>query len=70
MPMGKPMAWILTITKNIAAQSCAPQAGRSRWTTWRRPPPSFDADSEEAVALEQAMKVLGDQSGAESDLHA
>ena len=70
MPMGKPMAWILTITKNIA-RTKLPSAGRQiPLDDLEETTPSFDRDSEEAVALEQAMKVLGDQERQILILHA
>ena len=70
MPMGKPMAWILTITKNIARTKLRSAARQIPLDDLEETTPSFDRDSEEAVALEQAMKVLGDQERQILILHA
>lgn len=70
MPMGKPMAWILTITKNIARTKLRPAGRQIPLDDLEETTPSFDRDSEEAVALEQAMKVLGDQERQILILHA
>ena len=70
MPMGKPMAWILTITKNIARTKLRSAGRQIPLDDLEEPTPSFDRDSEEAVALEQAMKVLGDQERQILILHA
>ena len=70
MPMGKPMAWILTITKNIARTKLRSAGRQIPLDDLGETTPSFDRDSEEAVALEQAMKVLGDQERQILILHA
>ena len=70
MPMGKPMAWILTITKNIARTKLRSAGRQIPLDDLEETTPSFDRDSEEAVALEQAMKVLGDQERQMLILHA
>lgn len=70
MPMGKPMAWILTITKNIARTKLRSSGRQIPLDDLEETTPSFDRDSEEAVALEQAMKVLGDQERQILILHA
>lgn len=70
MPMGKPMAWILTITKNIARTKLRSVGRQIPLDDLEETTPSFDRDSEEAVALEQAMKVLGDQERQILILHA
>ena len=70
MPMGKPMAWILTITKNIARTKLRSAGRQIPLDNLEETTPSFDRDSEEAVALEQAMKVLGDQERQILILHA
>ena len=70
MPMGKPMAWILTITKNIARTKLRSAGRQIQLDDLEETTPSFDRDSEEAVALEQAMKVLGDQERQILILHA
>ena len=70
MPMGKPMAWILTITKNIARTKLRSAGRQIPLDDLEGTTPSFDRDSEEAVALEQAMKVLGDQERQILILHA
>lgn len=70
MPMGKPMAWILTITKNIARTKLRSAGRQIPLDDLEETTPSFDRDSEEAVALEQAMKVLGDQARQILILHA
>ena len=70
MPMGKPMAWILTITKNIARTKLRSAGRQIPLDDLEEATPSFDRDSEEAVALEQAMKVLGDQERQILILHA
>ena len=70
MPMGKPMAWILTITKNIARTKLRSAGRQIPLDDLEETTPSFDRDSEEAVALEQAMKVLGDQERQIVTLHA
>ena len=70
MPMGKPMAWILTITKNIARTKLRSAGRQIPLDDLEETTPSFDQDSEEAVALEQAMKVLGDQERQILILHA
>lgn len=70
MPMGKPMAWILTITKNIARTRLRSAGRQIPLDDLEETTPSFDRDSEEAVALEQAMKVLGDQERQILILHA
>lgn len=70
MPMGKPMAWILTITKNIARTKLRSAGRQIPLDDLEETTPSFDRDSEEAVALEQAMKVLGDQERQILILHA
>ena len=70
MPMGKPMAWILTITKNIARTKLRSADRQIPLDDLEETTPSFDRDSEEAVALEQAMKVLGDQERQILILHA
>ena len=70
MPMGKPMAWILTITKNIARTKLRFAGRQIPLDDLEETTPSFDRDSEEAVALEQAMKVLGDQERQILILHA
>lgn len=70
MPMGKPMAWILTITKNIARTKLRSAGRQIPLDGLEETTPSFDRDSEEAVALEQAMKVLGDQERQILILHA
>lgn len=70
MPMGKPMAWILTITKNIARTKLRSAGRQIPLDDPEETTPSFDRDSEEAVALEQAMKVLGDQERQILILHA
>lgn len=70
MPMGKPMAWILTITKNIARTKLRSAGRQIPLDDLEETTPSFGRDSEEAVALEQAMKVLGDQERQILILHA
>ena len=70
MPMGKPMAWILTITKNIARTKLRSAGRQIPLDDLEETTPSFDRDSEEAVALEQAMKVLGNQERQILILHA
>ena len=70
MPMGKPMAWILTITNNIARTKLRSAGRQIPLDDLEETTPSFDRDSEEAVALEQAMKVLGDQERQILILHA
>lgn len=70
MPLGKPMAWILTITKNIARTKLRSAGRQIPLDDLEETTPSFDRDSEEAVALEQAMKVLGDQERQILILHA
>lgn len=70
MPMGKPMAWILTITKNIARTKLRSAGRQIPLDDLEETTPSFDRDSEEAIALEQAMKVLGDQERQILILHA
>ena len=70
MPMGKPMAWILTITKNIARTKLRSAGRQIPLDDLEETTPSFDRDSEEAVALEQAMKELGDQERQILILHA
>ncbi len=70
MPLGKPMAWILTITKNIARTKLRSAGRQIPLDDLEETTPSFDQDSEEAVALEQAMKVLGDQERQILILHA
>ena len=70
MPMGKPMAWILTITKNIARTKLRSAGRQIPLDDLEETTPSFDRDSEEAVALEQAMKVLGEQERQIVLLHA
>ena len=70
MPMGKPMAWILTITKNLARTQLRSAGRQIPLDDLEETTPSFDRDSEEAVALEQAMKVLGDQERQILILHA
>ena len=70
MPMGKPMAWILTITKNLARTKLRSAGRQIPLDDLEETTPSFDRDSEEAVALEQAMKVLGDQERQILILHA
>ena len=70
MPMGKPMAWILTITKNIARTKLRSAGRQIPLDDLEETTPSFDRYSEEAVALEQAMKVLGDQERQILILHA
>ena len=70
MPMGKPMAWILTITKTIARTKLRSAGRQIPLDDLEETTPSFDRDSEEAVALEQAMKVLGDQERQILILHA
>ena len=70
MPMGKPMALILTITKNIARTKLRSAGRQIPLDNLEETTPSFDRDSEEAVALEQAMKVLGDQERQILILHA
>ena len=70
MPMGKPMAWILTITKNIARTKLRSAGRQIPLDDLEETTPSFDRESEEAVALEQAMKVLGDQERQILILHA
>lgn len=70
VPQGKPMAWILTITKNIA---------RTRMRAAGRQIPideledislPFDRDTEEAVTLQQAMLNLNEQERQILILHA
>lgn len=51
MPMGKPMAWILTITKNIARTKLRSAGRQIPLDDLEETTPSFDRDSEEAVAL-------------------
>lgn len=70
MPLGKPMAWILTITKNLARTRLRSAGRQIPLDDLEETTPSFDRDSEEAVALEQAMKVLGDQERQILILHA
>ena len=70
MPIGKPMAWILTITKNIARTKLRSAGRQIPLDDLEETTPSFDRDSEEAVALEQAMKVLCDQERQILILHA
>lgn len=70
MPLGKPMAWILTITKNIARTKLRSAGRQIPLDDLEETTPSFDRDSEEAIALEQAMKVLGDQERQILILHA
>ena len=70
MPMGKPMAWILTITKNIARTKLRSAGRQIPLDDLEETTPSFDRDSEEAVAPEQALKVLGDQERQILILHA
>ena len=70
MPLGKPMAWILTITKNIARTKLRSAGRQIPLDDLEETTPSFDRDSEEAVALEQAMKGLGDQERQILILHA
>ena len=53
MPMGKPMAWILTITKNLARTRLRSAGRQIPLDDLEETTPSFDRDSEEAVALEQ-----------------
>ena len=65
-----PMAWILTITKNIARTKLRSAGRQIPLDDLEETTPSFDRDSEEAVALEQAMKVLGDQERQILILHA
>ena len=70
MPLGKPMAWILTITKNIARTKLRSAGRQIPLDDLEETTPSFDRDSEEAIALEQALKVLGDQERQILILHA
>ena len=65
-----PMGWILTITKNIARTKLRSADRQIPLDDLEETTPSFDRDSEEAVALEQAMKVLGDQERQILILHA
>ncbi len=53
-----------------ALRGQADPAGRPGGDDLEETTPSFDRDSEEAVALEQAMKVLGDQERQILILHA
>ena len=60
----------MTITKNIARTKLRSAGRQIPLDDLGETTPSFDRDSEEAVALEQAMKVLGDQERQILILHA
>lgn len=61
LPMGKPMAWILTITKNIARTRLRAASRQIPFEEVEQSSLPFDHDTEEAIALEQAMRVLNEQ---------
>lgn len=60
-PMGKPMAWILTITKNLATsrlreRSKAADLPEDEWLLFQAATPAVS--SEDRIALDTAMKTL------------
>lgn len=70
VPQGKPMAWILTITKNLAFTRLRAAGRQIPTEEIEQPAPPFDHDTEEAIALEQAMQVLEEQERQILVLHA
>ena len=70
LPMGKPMAWILTITKNIARTRLRAASRQIPFEEVEQSSLPFDHDTEEAIALEQAMRVLNEQERQILILHA
>ena len=70
VPQGKPMAWILTITKNLAFTRLRAVGRQIPSKEIEEASPPFDRDTEEAIALEQAMQVLGEQERQILVLHA
>lgn len=70
VPQGKPMAWILTITKNLAFTRLRAAGRQIPTEEIEESSPPFDRDTEEAIALEQAMQVLGEQERQILVLHA
>lgn len=64
------MAWILTITKNIARTRLRAASRQIPFEEVELSSLPFDHDTEEAIALEQAMRVLNEQERQILILHA
>ncbi|CDA79009.1 RNA polymerase sigma factor [Negativibacillus massiliensis] len=70
IPQGKPMAWILTITKNIARTRMRSAGRQIPLEEVEQVSLPFDRDTEEAVTLQQAMLNLNEQERQILMLHA
>ncbi len=71
IPMGKPMAWILTITRNLAMSRLRTKGRQLPLEEIEQVAlPSFDRSSEENIVLEQALLRLDDTERQIVILHA
>lgn len=71
IPMGKPMAWILTITRNLAMSRLRTKGRQLPLEEIEQVAlPSFDRSSEENIVLEQALLRLDDTERQIVVLHA
>lgn len=71
IPMGKPMAWILTITRNLALSRLRANGKQLPLEEIEQVAlPSFDRSSEENIVLEQALLRLDDTERQIVMLHA
>lgn len=71
IPMGKPMAWILTITRNLAMSRLRTKGRQLPLEEIEQVAlPSFDRSSEENIVLEQALLRLDDTERQIVMLHA
>lgn len=72
-PMGKPMAWIFTIARNLAMSHLRQKSvkGASNWESHENDPAfSYISDSLDRLVLEAALKILKDDEREVVLLHA
>ena len=69
-PMGKPMAWLLTITKNLALMKFRTESGRNEALDETLPSPGFEECTLDRLTLQTALNALSEEERQIVTLHA
>ena len=69
-PMGKPMAWLLTITKNLALMKLRTESGRNEALDETLPSPGFEECTLDRLTLQTALNALSEEERQIVTLHA
>ena len=70
LPMGKPMAWLLTITKNLVRMKYRADEGRQEPLDDTMAVPGFESASVDRLTLQAALACLGEEERQIVTLHA